>query len=60
MLNRIKQMGIVAIKLWELGLDFFYAAAGSLEFFGAVDHGANIGCTLSGGEIERAILGLAE
>jgi hypothetical protein len=53
-------MGIVAIKLWELGLDFFYAAAGSLEFFGAVDHGANIGCTLSGGEIERAILGLAE
>lgn len=60
MLDRVKQMGIVTIKLWELGLDFFYAATGSLEFLGAIHHGANVGCTLSGGEIQGAVLGLAE
>lgn len=53
-------MRVVAIKLWELQFDVVDGATVCLEFLGAVHHGANIGCTLSGGEIEGAVLGVAE
>jgi hypothetical protein len=53
-------MRVVAIKLGKLCLDLLYAPTGGLEFLGTSDHGTNIGSTLSGGEIERACLGVAE
>jgi hypothetical protein len=53
-------MRIVAIKLWELGLDILGGSSSGFKLLGAIHHGANIGGALSGGEVERTILGLTE